>query len=128
MYKLFLISLGCLLAYSCAFAKHESDIRLGEQVYVQCTGCHAPDYHRTGPMHCGLIGRRAGSITDFQFSDAMKNSNIVWTEASLDQFLQAPLEVVPGTSMGFVGIDSNTERVQLIAYLKSLDLNHESCR
>ena len=91
----------------------------GEQVYRRCQGCHSIDRNRIGPMHKGLFGRKAGSVPDFDYSDAMKNSGIVWTEVTLDQFLQGPRKMVPGTKMTFVGIPKPQDRADLIAYLEA---------
>jgi cytochrome c len=105
-----------------------TDVSAGERIYIQCTGCHAPEFHRTGPRHCGLLGRKAGSVEDFAFTAAMKNSNLVWNSATLSRFLQAPLTVVPGTSMGFAGIAAEVERRQLIAFLATLTTENPRCR
>ncbi len=48
--------------------------KAGEAIYARCLACHALAYDRTGPRHCGLFGRRAGSVKDFAYSDAMKRS------------------------------------------------------
>jgi len=90
----------------------------GEAVYSRCLACHALEYDRTGPRHCGLFGRRAGSVPDFVYSDAMKNSKIVWNEETLNLFLTNPMKMVPGTTMGYAGIPDAQERADLIAYLK----------
>ena len=111
-----------------AIADSDTDVSAGEGIYVQCTGCHAPEYHRTGPMHCGLVGRRAGSVAGFEFTAAMKNSNIVWNPETLNRFLQSPTTMVPGTSMGFAGIVSELERRQLIAFLATLTTDNPRCR
>jgi len=99
----------------------------GRQAYFKCIACHSFGYHRTGPDHCGLLGRDAGTIDGFEFTLAMKSSKIKWTVDSLDRFLEAPLEAVPETSMGFVGIQDADERRRLIAYIqfqnKSEDCN-----
>ncbi len=97
-----------------ADAEHE-----GRHAYIKCIACHSFGYHRTGPDHCGLLGRKAGSMEGFEFTHAMKSSNIIWTVDSLDRFLKAPLEAVPGTSMGFVGIHDADERQGLIAYIQA---------
>jgi cytochrome c len=94
------------------------DTRAGEAVYARCLGCHALAYDRTGPRHCGLFGRRAGSVADFPYSDAMKRSKIVWDAQTLDWFLSNPPKAVPGTSMGYAGVADRAERTALIAYLK----------
>lgn len=102
-------------------------VRAGEAVYARCMGCHALAYDRTGPRHCGLIGRRAGSVAAFAYSGAMKASDIVWTVQTLDRFLNNPLATVPGTSMGYSGVPDPAERAALIAYLKDADSRPE-CR
>ena len=99
-----LLLLASVLAGGTGAAQAAGDPARGEQVYHRCQGCHSIDRNRIGPMHKGLFGRKAGSVPDFDYSDAMKNSGIVWTEATLDQFLQGPRKMVPGTKMTFVGI------------------------
>lgn len=96
-----------------------ADAKAGEAIYERCAACHAIGHDRAGPRHCGLIGRRAGSVQGFEYSDAMRGSKIVWSEASLDRFLANPMKAVPGTSMGYAGIPSASERADLIAYLKA---------
>jgi cytochrome c len=91
----------------------------GAELYERCAACHSLERDRTGPRHCGLFGRRAGSVAGFEYSDAMRESGIVWDESTLDRFLAAPTRTVPGTSMGYAGIDDARERRDLIAYLKS---------
>ena len=111
--------LALALAGGAGLAQAAGDPVHGEQVYHRCQGCHSIDRNRTGPMHKGLFGRKAGSVPDFDYSDAMKNSGIVWTEATLDQFLQGPRKMVPGTKMTFVGIPKPQDRAELIAYLEA---------
>ena len=111
-----------------AYAESESDVLLGEKIYVKCMACHALAYHRTGPKHCGVVGRYAGEVDGFEFTSAMKKSAIKWTPATLDEFLQAPLDMVPGTSMGYAGISSAKERHQLIAFLLTLTNENPLCR
>jgi cytochrome c len=94
-----------------------ADAARGEQLYARCAACHALAYDRVGPRHCGLFGRRAGSVPGFEYSPAMKKSGIVWTAKALDRFLAAPLEVVPGTTMTYSGVADPKERADLIAYL-----------
>ncbi|MGH8221419.1 MAG: c-type cytochrome [Woeseiaceae bacterium] len=94
------------------------DPKAGEAVYSRCLACHSLAQHRTGPKHCGLLGRRAGSSPGFDYSPAMKRSKIVWSEKTLDRFLAAPLKVVPGTTMTYDGVHDPKERADLIAYIK----------
>ncbi|MFZ5790090.1 MAG: c-type cytochrome [Pseudomonadota bacterium] len=90
----------------------------GEEIYHRCQGCHSIDQNRVGPRHRGLFGRKAGSLPDFAYSAAMKNSGIVWDERTLDRFLANPRAVVPGTRMTYAGVKDPQERADLIAYLK----------
>lgn len=99
----------------------------GEQVYARCLACHALAYDRVGPRHCGLLGRRAGSLPGFNYSEAMKNSRITWDEKTLDLFLAGPLKTVPGSTMTYDGIADPKDRSDLIAYLRQVNKTPE-CR
>lgn len=103
------------------------DPKRGEQIYSRCAACHSLDYNRTGPKHCDLFGRKAGSAPDFQYSAAMRRSKIVWNEKTLDAFLANPMKYVPGTAMGYAGIEDEQERVDLIAYLKLANRSKDLC-
>lgn len=106
-------------------AVDSAQIKQGEIVYSRCMACHALAYDRTGPHHCGLFGRRAGSVPGFVYSAAMKNADIVWNAKTLDHFLTNPTKAVPGTSMGYAGITDSKERAALIAYLKHANASAE---
>ena len=80
--------------------------------------CHALAFDRVGPHHCGLLGRRAGSVAGFNYSAAMKKMGITWSEKTLDRFLTKPLKMVPGTAMTYDGVADPKDRADLIAYLK----------
>lgn len=91
--------------------------KAGEALYARCAACHALAYDRVGPRHCGLLGRRAGSVSGFDYSPAMKKSRLVWDEKTLDRFLADPPRTVPGTTMTYAGIPDARDRADLIAYL-----------
>jgi cytochrome c len=117
-----LVALALLLAAIAllpffAFAG-QGDPVAGEQIYKRCQGCHSIDRNRVGPMHLGLFGRMAGSVAGFNYSKAMRESGIVWDEATLDKFLENPRGVVPGTKMTYAGVKDPQERADLIAYLR----------
>jgi cytochrome c len=107
-----------LLVSSLPLAHADGDPAKGEEIYKRCQGCHSIDRNRIGPMHKGLFGRTAGTVSGFNYSDAMKNSGIVWNAQTLDQFLQGPRKMVPGTKMTYAGVPDPQERADLIAYLK----------
>jgi len=107
------------LGLAIAGAAHAAaDAARGEAVYARCLACHALAYDRVGPHHCGLLGRRAGSVPGFAYSRAMKDSRITWDEKTLDRFLAQPVKAVPGTTMTYDGIPDPQERADLIAYLR----------
>ncbi|HEY9572850.1 MAG TPA: cytochrome c family protein [Pusillimonas sp.] len=112
------LSLWAAGAAPAAWAVSPGDAIRGEAVYSRCLACHALAYDRTGPRHCGLFGRQAGTVPGFAYSEAMRDSKIVWDEKTLNLFLQNPMKAVPGTSMGYAGIADPQERADLIAYLK----------
>lgn len=93
---------------------------LGARIYERCAACHALDFDRTGPRHCGLLGRRAGSVPGFPYSSAMRRAKMVWTAKNLDRFLKSPVTTIPGTSMGYDGIKDDEERHALIHYLREV--------
>ncbi|MDP3859415.1 MAG: c-type cytochrome [Stagnimonas sp.] len=95
-----------------------ADASRGEQLYSRCAACHALAADRVGPRHCGLLGRRAGSVPGFFYTDEMKSSKLVWDEKTLDRFLAKPMAVVPGTSMTYDGVPTAQDRADLIAYLR----------
>jgi cytochrome c len=121
-------ALAIALALGCAAAQAAApNVAHGEEVYNRCMACHALKADRVGPRHCGLIGRRAGSVPGFAYSDAMKKSKLVWNEKTLDRFLAKPMKVVPGTAMTYDGVADSTDRLDLIAYLKQANSGPE-CR
>lgn len=93
----------------------------GKAIYGRCIGCHSIDRDRTGPRHEGLLGRKVGSVPGFQYSPAMRKAGeagMVWNEATLNEFLESPTRFMPGTRMGYAGIQDAQERADLIAFLK----------
>lgn len=95
----------------------------GKQVFRQvCSICHdvAPDKNRVGPSLFGIVGRKTGSVPGFHYSDANKNANITWDEATLDRYLTDPRGVIPGTTMAYAGLKDAQKRKDLIAYLATL--------
>jgi len=73
---------------------------------------------RTVSGLAGIVGRKAGTVPGFNYSDANKNSNVVWDEAQLDQYLTDPKQFMPGTKMIYPGVKDAEQRKALIAYLR----------
>ncbi len=82
----------------------------------RCTTCHVNS--DMGPKYRGLFGRKAGTVAGFDYSKALQEKGIVWTEELIDQWLTNPDKLVPGNLMGFRVRDPQ-ERADIIAYLKT---------
>ena len=85
-----------------------------------CGICHTlqPGQNRLGPSLAGIVGRKAGTVAGFDYSEANKNSNVVWDDAQLDQYLSNPKQFMPGTKMIYPGMKGAEQRKALIAYLR----------
>jgi cytochrome c len=106
------------LAGSCAAA----DVEAGKAKFKLCAICHTAEAgkNKVGPSLFGIVGRKAGSLEDYNYSDAMKKFGKTWTPENLNTYLTDPRAVVPGTKMIFPGIKDKTERANLIASLETL--------
>jgi cytochrome c len=120
--------IACAVSASASAANAPNgDAARGAEIYTRCAACHALLYNRTGPKHCGVVGRKAGTVPGFDYSKAMRSSNLTWNPATLDRFLTDPPKVVPGTTMTYAGIPDARERADVIAYLR--DAGHgAACR
>lgn len=108
---------------------HAQDAANGEKVFKKCLQCHAVGAdakNKIGPVLNGVvdgpIGVAEGPTAGFVFSEAMKNygkDGKKWDEATLDTYLADPKGVVPGNKMAFVGLKKDTDRKDVIAYLKT---------
>jgi len=87
----------------------------------KCAECHTVGTASTdaAPTLKGVVGRKIASLTDFQYSDALKAKGGVWTDAALDAFLASPKTFAPGTQM-FGGAADAADRQAIIAYLKTV--------
>ncbi len=102
-----------------AFADVTGDAAAGENVYGKCRACHLLEEGRNamGPSLFGVIGRKAGSIEDFNYSEANANNDITWTPEVLFDYLRSPGDYMPGTRMAFPGIKDAQDRADLVAFL-----------
>ncbi|MFQ5634434.1 MAG: c-type cytochrome [Gammaproteobacteria bacterium] len=98
-----------------------ADVERGEILYFQCRACHSMNEggpHKVGPNLWGMFGREAGSVPGFAYSDALRDSGIVWTPATVDEWLAQPATMVPGNTMVFVGVSNAQDRANVIAFLQ----------
>ena len=96
----------------------------GEKVFATCKTCHQIGEgakNAIGPELNGVVGRKAGSVAGYSYSDANKNSGITWDEANLAEYLKDPKAKVPGTKMVFAGIKDDKKIQDVIAFLKQFD-------
>jgi cytochrome c len=101
-------------------AHAEGDAARGKSLYeARCAACHSPERNRTGPMHKGVFGRKAGGVVGFDYSPALRRSTLVWNESTLSTWLADPEKAIPGQKMD-VSVSSAAERADLVAYLRSL--------
>lgn len=100
-----------------------ADTAKGAKVFKKCSACHKIEdgVNSTGPSLYGVVGRPVASAAGFGYSGAMTSHGGDWTPEALYEFLQKPSAVVSGTSMSFSGLKKEKDRVNLIAYLDSLD-------
>jgi cytochrome c len=89
----------------------------GEVLYQGCQDCHSLDKNDVGPRHRGVFGRKAGSLPDYKYSNALKNSDFVWDEQTLDKWLTNPQVFVPGSKM-FYHLAQAQDRADVIEFLK----------
>jgi cytochrome c len=107
-----------------ASAALAQDVAAGEHAFNKCLPCHAVGSdaeNKIGPQLNGLDGRHSGTAPNYSYSDANKNSGIVWGEATFKEYIKNPAAMVPGTKMAFAGIKNDQEVNDLWAYLKQFD-------
>jgi cytochrome c len=111
------------LALTSQAALAAGDPKRGAGEFTQdCAICHSAmaGKNKMGPSLFAVVGRKAGSISNFAYSEAMKQSGIDWTPDKLDAFITAPKQLVPGNKMSFGGISEEQERADIITYLSTL--------
>ncbi len=118
------IFLAALLA-SGTPAQADGDPAKGEMVFKRCVACHAVGSNarnKLGPHLNDVLGRTAGSLPGYSFSTGMKaagQNNVTWTETTLDSYLTNPRAFIKGTKMSFAGLPKESDRANVIAYLRT---------
>lgn len=93
----------------------------GQRVFLQCRSCHAvqPGQNLIGPTLHGVVGRRAGAVPEFRYSQANRTSDVTWSEEQLFGYLENPRRFLPGTTMSYAGLRNPQQRADVIAYLRA---------
>ena len=121
-FRLLVPVLACAVAVSLstpAFA--DGDAEKGQRVYTsKCKVCHElkAGAKKIGPSFHGLFGRKAGTVADFKYSDAMAKAGVVWDEKTVAEYMKKPKDFIPGNKMVFDGLPKEDDRENLIKYLK----------
>ncbi|MDU6489293.1 cytochrome c-550 CycA [Bradyrhizobium sp.] len=124
MKKLTLTALVVIASSSVASAALAQDAAAGKTAFNKCLPCHAIGEgakNKVGPELNGLDGRKSGTVPDYNYSDANKNSGITWNEDVFKEYIKDPKAKIPGTKMTFAGIKSENEINNLWAYVSSFD-------
>jgi len=115
------LAIVALISAAMAHTAQAQDVAAGEQSFRKCLPCHAVGEeakNKVGPELNGLDGRHSGSAPGYSYSDANKNSGLVWSEATFKDYIKDPRAKIPGTKMIFPGIKNEKEVGDLWAYLK----------
>jgi Cytochrome c2 len=117
--KMVFLLAGSFLLTGAAWAQSADN---GKKVFdKQCHVCHTTtEKNGTGPGLKGIYGSKAAQVPGFRFSRAMKNSDKIWDDKTLDIYLESPQKLIPGGTMPFSGIADAKERADVIEYLKTL--------
>lgn len=113
-----LASAICLVALTGVRAQ---DAEHGMGVFEDvCAQCHSlePGMNRIGPSLAGVVGRKAGALDDFNYSQALEQSDVQWTPSNLAEFIEAPKDFIPGNRMPFTGLPDADQRQAVVAYLQ----------
>ena len=92
----------------------------GEKVFKKCAACHniaKSGTNKIGPALWGVLGRKAGSITDYKYSKAMSAYGKTWSFEEMNSFLIKPKDLIKGTKMSFIGLKSAKDRASVILYM-----------
>jgi cytochrome c len=118
-----LIAAAVLMTTTAGIASAQ-DVEKGAIVFKKCAICHKIGPNATnlvGPVLNGLDDRHSGSVANYSYSDANKNSGIVWNEETFAEYIKDPRAKIPGTKMIFAGVKNEQDIKDLWAYIKQFD-------
>ncbi len=119
----FAMALAAVIGLGALPARAAGDAAAGQVLFKQkCAICHSvvEGQNKIGPSLYGVVGRKAGSLPSYTYSDSMKNADRIWDAATLSAYLTNPRQQIPGIKMIFAGLPNETDRQNLIAYLATL--------
>src|SRR5262249_31127627 len=100
-------------------ARADGDAERGAKRFEECKSCHTLEstQNTLGPSLYGVFDRKAGTLTDYRYSPAMKRSGIIWAPGTIDKFISHPQAAVPANRMPYAGLTDPAARADLIAFL-----------
>ncbi len=113
-------------AFAAGDAALADDPEAGARVFKKCQACHAVGegaQNKVGPELNGLFGRAAGSVPDYDYSEANRNSGITWTDEIFAAYIRDPRGYIKGTKMSFAGLKKDQEIADLTAYLRQFNVD-----
>lgn len=113
----------CFSLYLACSSANAHAAPMGMQVFnEECAECHSvkEGKNKKGPSLWNILGRKSATVPDFNYSDAMKASGIVWTEDRIAAYMEHPKKIVPGGIMKYEGLDDPKARKALLEYLSTL--------
>lgn len=115
--------LACVVVADEGRAQDSHEAEEGAKLFKRvCFTCHTSEAgkNKIGPSLFGVVGRKAGTVSGFAYSQAMKSSDITWNDETIDKYIADPKKLVPGNKMAYNGVKKEDERKEIIAYLKTL--------
>src|SRR5260221_2230520 len=122
MKALYLIAITASLVITATCAQAAGDAARGARVFQACVACHSikPGEHMTGPSLVDVWNQKAGTVRGFaRYSEALKRSNVIWNDASLEHWLASPEKFIPRSSMTFPGLREKQARQDVTAFLQA---------
>jgi cytochrome c len=120
--KALLVAAALLFAFP-AHAQDPESVARGAELWAKCRSCHTlaeGGRHTVGPNLHKLFGSTAGTRQGYRYSDVMKASGLIWTEDTVNRYIEATQEFMPGSKM-YGGLAIEQDRIDLIAWLKAVE-------
>ena len=117
-----LLALALLSTVPLSVARADGDPEMGKRQFGACLACHTVEAggpNRIGPNLHGIMGKKAGTNNaEFAYSDALKNSGVVWNDETMRAWIKKPSQLIQGTKMTFIGLPKEETQENVLAYLK----------
>ena len=114
------VTMAAAILCAAAVPAMAADPAAGEKAFAVCKACHKVGEgakNGVGPTLNGVVGRAAGAVEGYKYSDAMASSGITWDEANLAEYIKNPKTKIPGNKMMYAGVKDDTKLADIVAYL-----------